>query len=198
MVATLKKYWIYIVSFLFVALNGFLVAQEFYYLAVLPFVMAIVFMAFFKLDKLMLFIVFATPLSINLEELDIGGVGMYLPTEPLMFGVMLLFFMKLIYDQRFDSKIIKHPVTLAILLNLIWLVITSITSEIPLVSFKFILARLWFVVCFYFIGTQLFKNLDTIKRYFWCYLIPLTVVIFYAVIRLSSYGFEEQPAHWVM
>lgn len=155
-------------------------------------------MAFFKLDKLMWFIVFATPLSLNIEELEIGGIGMYLPTEPLMFGVMILFFLKLIYERNYDSKIIKHPVTIAIIINLVWIIITSLTSEMPIVSFKFLLARLWFVVCFYFIGIQLFKVKNNYKIFYWAYIIPLTFVIIYAVIRLAGYGFEEQPAHWVM
>ncbi len=155
-------------------------------------------MAFFKLDKLMWFIVFATPLSLNIEELEIGGVGMYLPTEPLMFGVMLLFFLKLLYEKSYDASIIKHPVTIAVIINLVWLTITCLTSEMPLVSFKFLLARLWFVVCFYLIGIQLFKNKNNYKIFYWAYIIPLTGVIIYAVIRLAGYGFEEQPAHWVM
>ena len=63
--------------------------MEWYYLALLPFVLVLIFMAFFNLDKLMWLVVFCTPLSLNLEELEIGGIGMYLPTEPLMFGIML-------------------------------------------------------------------------------------------------------------
>ena len=143
-------------------------------------------------------IVFVTPLSIKFEELEIGGVGMYLPTEPLMFGIMLLFFFKLIYSPNVNKKILYHPVTLAVIINLIWIFITAITSEMILVSFKFLLARLWFVVCFYFIAVQLFRKENNYKVFYWAYIIPLTFVIVYSVIRLSTYGFEEKPAHWVM
>jgi O-antigen ligase len=175
-----------------------LVANEFYYLAILPFVLAIVFMAFFNLDKLMWFIVFSTPLSINLEELEVGGIGMYLPTEPLMFGVMLLFFLKLISEKSYDINILKHPVTIIILLQLFWISFTSITSEMPIVSFKFLLSRLWFVVCFYFMGTQLFVKKSSYKIFYWCYLTPLIFVILYTIIRSASYGFDEKSAHWLM
>ena len=198
MLKALKTYWIYIFSFIFIGLNSYLVIQEFYYLALLPCTLALVFMAFFKFDKLMWFIVFATPLSINLEELDVGGIGMYIPTEPLMFGVMILFFFKLMHEKRFDSNIIKHPITLAILINIVWIAITSLTSEMPIVSLKFLLARVWFVVCFYFIATQLFIVKDNYKKFIWAYVIGLTGVIFYAVIHLSTYNFDHKPAHWVM
>ena len=146
----------------------------------------------------MWFIVFATPLSLNLEELEMGGVGMYLPTEPLMFGVMILFLLKSIYHSKIDPKIVYHPVSLAIFLNLTWIFITSITSEMPIISFKFFLARLWFVVCFYFIGIKMFKNIKSRRIFLWAYIIPLSGVIIYSAIRLASYGFEEEPAHWVM
>jgi putative inorganic carbon (HCO3(-)) transporter len=195
---TLKTYWIYIFSFVFIILNSYLVVKEFYYLALVPCALSLVFMAFFRLDNLMWFIVFCTPLSINLEELDIGGIGMYIPTEPLMFGVMLLFFFKLLLEKKFDSNIIKHPITLAILGNLVWLTITSVTSEMPVVSFKFLLARVWFIVCFYFIATQLFREKKNYKKFIWAYVVSLTGVIFYAIIHLSMYNFDQKPAHWVM
>lgn len=198
MVKLFKTYWIYLFSFLFIALNSYLVINEFYYLAAIPFALVLVFMAFFRLEQLMWFIVFTTPLSLNIEELSVGGIGMYLPTEPLMFGVMLLYFLKLFQSTKFDVKVILHPVSLAILFNLFWLLITSITSEMPVVSFKFLLARLWFIVCFYFLAIQLFKTKRNYRTFFWAYLIPLSFVIIYSVIRLAGYGFQEKPAHWVM
>lgn len=146
----------------------------------------------------MWFIVFATPLSFNLEIGGHGGIGMYLPTDPLMFGVMILFFFKLFYHKRYDINVFKHPVTIAIVINLIWLLFTSITSSMPVVSFKFLLARMWFVVSFYFLATQLFKNYKNYKIYFWAYIIPLIAVIFFSVIRLSIYSFDEKASHWVM
>lgn len=198
MVKALKPYLVYIFSFLFIAINSFLIAKEFYFLSLIPFALAIFYLALFDIEKLMWFIVFTTPISMNLEDLDFGGIGMYLPTEPLMFGVMILFFLKLIADKKFDSKIINHPVTLVISAQLFWILFTSITSEMPVVSLKFLLSRMWFVVCFYFIGTQLFYKLSNYKIFFWSYIIPLSGVIIYAVIRLATYSFDEKAAHWVM
>lgn len=169
-----------------------------YYFAAIPFALTLVFMAFFQLEKLMWFIVFTTPLSLNLEELAVGGIGMYLPTEPLMFGVMILYLLRLLQQTDLDKKLIYHPVTIAISFNLAWTFITSLTSEMPVVSFKFLLARLWFVVCFYFLATQIFKKADNYKKFFWAYLIPLSFVVIYSVIRLAGFNFEEKPAHWVM
>lgn len=198
MLKLIKSYWVYLFSFLFIALNSYLVINEFYYFSLVPFALVLIFMAFFQLEKLMWFVVFATPLSLNLEEISVGGIGMYLPTEPLMFGIMLLYFFRLLQNVEFNKKLAYHPVSLAISLNLIWIFITSLTSEMPVVSFKFLLARLWFVVCFYYLATLLFKKAKNYRVFFWAYLIPLTFVIIYSVIRLAGYDFQEKPAHWVM
>ena len=159
-----KKYWFLIAALCFIVINSFLIANEFYYFSLLPVVLLIIYAAFFSLDKLMWFIVFFTPLSINLEKLDLGGIGMYLPTEPLMFGIMILFFLKLLYVKQFDKQVLTHPITLVIFFQLGWIFITSFTSELPVVSFKYLVSRMWFVVCFYFIATQLFKDFNNIKN----------------------------------
>lgn len=175
-----------------------LIVNEFYYLAVLPAALAIIFLAFFNVEKLMWFIVFTTPLSLNLEELSLGGIGMYLPTEPLMFGIMILFFLKLINDKGFDNRILKHPVTMALFIYLAWMFLTVLTSSMPIVSLKFLISRLWFIVCFYFIGTQLFLKISNYRTFFWAYLIPFCGVIVYASLRLASYNFDDKAAHWAM
>lgn len=198
MIRILNAYWIYLASFLFIALNSYLFYINFTYLALLPLGIALIFMAFFHIEKLMWFIIFATPLSFVLEIGGHGGIGMSLPTDPLMFGVMLLFLFKLIYHKSYDKKIVKHPVTIAIVVYLLWIFITSITSTMPVVSFKFFVAKLWFIVCFYFITTKLFAKFNNYKTYFWAYIIPLIGVIIYSVIRLSLYSFDEKASHWVM
>ncbi len=126
------------------------------------------------------------------------GVGVSVPTEPLMLGVLLIFFLKLFYENTVDRKLLRHPVTIAILINLGWILITSLTSELPLVSFKFLLARLWFVVPFYFIIIKLYKNYKNISKFMWFYIIPLSVVILYSLYNHSLTGFEEDPGHRVM
>ncbi|MEM9022647.1 MAG: O-antigen ligase family protein [Bacteroidota bacterium] len=192
-----KLRWIYGISGFFIALTAVFTYLEFYWFLLLPLVLLIVGMALFSLDKLLLLIVFCTPLSVSLEDMQFG-LGIILPTEPLMFGVLVIFLIRLWYDQRFDIKILKHPITISMMVNLFWILITSFTSEMPLVSFKFLLSRLWFVVSCYFLATQLFRNPANINRYFAMYLVPLGLVISYTVVRHAMYGFEEKPAHWVM
>ncbi|MGD1845293.1 MAG: O-antigen ligase family protein [Salibacteraceae bacterium] len=192
-----KLRWIYGFGLGFIAVLGLCLFLEFFWVWAIPAALVIIWMALFRLDWLLLLIVFATPLSLNLEKIAFG-LGIILPTEPLMFGAMLIFLIRLWYDHKFDWKIISHPITVAILFNLGWILMTSITSEMPVVSFKFLLSRMWFVITGYFMATQLFLHRKNIRRFLWIYAVPLCIVVVFTVIRHATFGFEEKPAHWVM
>src|SRR5690606_19309171 len=129
---------------------------------------------------------------------DFGGIGMFVPTEPLMFGVMVIFFLRLLIDRHFDPSVSKHPISLIIYVLLLWIGITTLTSTMPLVSLKYLLSRLWFIVTFYFIVSQLFVKVKNIRLFFWLLIIPMSIVAIYTFIHHSMYNFEERPAHWVM
>lgn len=187
----------YAISISFILINAVCTYLEFYYFNLIPAALLIALFALFSLDKLILFVVFLTPLAINLQDLD-GGVGLSLPTEPIIFGIMLLFIVKQLYKKTIDTAVMNHPITILIIINLIWIFITSITSEIPVVSFKFLISRLWFVIVFYFLATQLFKDFSNIKKFFWLYIISFTVVIFYTLYNHYLRGFAEEPANYVM
>lgn len=192
-----KLIWIYVISAIFIALNIYFMVKEFYWLSLLPVVLIILLLFFFALDKLLYIITFCTPLAINIMDFD-DRISLSLPTEPLLLGVLLFFIIKLLFERNYDFKVLKHPVTIVILINLFWMFITSLTSEMPLVSFKYLIARLWFVVPFYFVAVILFKNMNSIKILSWLYAIPLSIVIIYSTYNLFLWGFDEQAAHWVM
>jgi O-antigen ligase len=181
----------------FIAVNIVLILNEFYWSLLLPLVVAVLLMYIFALDKLILLITFLTPLAVVLRDLDVG-IGVSLPTEPLMFGVLVIFVLKLFSGFQYEKKALLHPISITIFISLSWLLITSFTSEMPIVSIKFFLSRLWFVVPFFFVGIILFKKFDNIRKFVWFYMISLIGVIFYTLINHSQYGFDEETGHWVM
>jgi putative inorganic carbon (hco3(-)) transporter len=190
--------WFFTASALFIVLMSICLYLEFYYIAMLPIVLLMMWTSIYKLEFIFFAIVFFTPLSINLEEMKLGGIGMYLPTEPLLFGVLILFIFKLISGRSIDYRIFRHPISYIIYAYFGWMLLTTITSEMPLVSLKFIVARMWFVASFYFIAAHLFQQIDFIKKYIYLYIFPLLGVIIYTIIRHSQYGFDKVSAHWVM
>ncbi len=188
---------LYLLSVIFIGLNCYLVYRQTYWLLMLPVLLVILYLYFYALDVILLLIAFLTPIALNITQFEFN-VGISLPSEPLLFGVLVLFFVKLIYDNTTDRRIWKHPMTIIIGLQLMWMLIACITSTLPLVSFKYLLARLWFVIPFYVLGIHLFSNMSNIRKFIWAYTIPLVGVIFYTTYNHSLWGFEEQAGHWVM
>ena len=190
-----KTFIVYLTAILFVITNALFVINENYFFNALPFVMVIVFMALFSLDKLLYLIIFITPLSISISEL-IPGISndISLPVEPLLFGVLLILIFKLIFDKSFDKRILYHPISIAIYFNLLWIFITSLTSTMPVVSIKFFLSRLWFLASYYFLAAHLFKEKKNIYKYIWLYIGSFVLVVFYTLYQHSKYGFFDQKA----
>ncbi len=193
-----ERKWLYVASALYLALMAIGIWAEVPYVFLIPVALVVTWSALFQLNLLWFTIVFFTPLSINLEQMELGGIGMSLPTEPLLAGVLILFLFKLLSGKSIDKKIFTHPISYLIYAYLLWMALTSITSEMPIVSIKFLLTRLWFIVSFYFIATHLFRDEKNIKRYYLLYLFPLLIVVIYTVTRHSFYGFDKTSAHWVM
>ncbi len=166
----------------------------------LPVVLGILLLAVFSFDKIIFLIVFFTPLSLPLSEIAPGlNFDMYLPTEPLLFGSLILFLIKVLHERSFDRKILLHPVSLAVGLNLAWLLLTCITSTMPMVSVKFLLSRTWFIVGLYLLPIVIFSKGKNFERYVWFYIIPLAIVIFYSTFRHLGYGlWDKQAAHFVV
>jgi len=182
---------------LMAVLNVLIIVSQVYWLLLVPVALLILALVFLALDKVLYFIIFSTPLSIFYLHPDLH-VGFTLPTEPLLFGIMLLFFAKLIYRGNFDLKIVKHPISLVLIMSLFWMLVTTITSEMPLVSVKYFLSRLWFVTVFFYFMSQLFKDPKKVYLFFWLYLIPLSAVVIYTVVVHAQWGFTKDASVWVM
>jgi len=166
---------------------------------IIPFVLIVIYVAFYHFDKLFMALVFFTPLSVNIEEFVSGGVGLFLPTEPILFGMLLLIVLNQLKKNRFELAILTHPISIVIILQLIWITITAITSELPLVSFKFLLTKLWFFIPIYFYGILFFKKDEkNISTFIWLFVSALSIVVVYTLTNHAINGFDEASGHWVM
>ncbi|MCX6270201.1 MAG: O-antigen ligase family protein [Bacteroidetes bacterium] len=197
MIDQIKLRWVYLVSILFILANAYLVYKEYYWGFIIPVVLLLIILYIYSLDKVLLIIVFATPLAVIYRDPEYGA-GISLPTEPLLAGILLVFLLRELYLHDFDKRVWKHPLSLVIIFNLFWMLVTTFTSENIVVSLKFFLARLWFVIPCYFVISQFFKEKKNIHLFIWFYVIPLIGVVFYTIYNHSLWGFEEDPGHWVM
>ena len=193
-----KIAWLYVIAAIFVAVGLFFVVKKNTYLFFgLPVVLGVLLLYIFSLDKVLLLTAFTVPLSVNLKALE-SGLAISLPAEPLLMGILVLFIAKLLYDGQYDRRISRHPIAIVIYCMFAWMAVTTITSEMPVVSLKFMLSRLWFVVPSFFLCAILFKDPKNIHRFIWLYIASLCIVCIYTIIHHAQFGFDGDSAHWVM
>jgi O-antigen ligase len=186
-------YWLWAIALTFVLINAVFIAYEVYFVPLVPVVLLIILVAFTRLDYLLLSIVFFVPFSLQLSYFVEGiGVDLYLPTEPMLGLLLLVYVLRYLGGFRTDLPVLRHPVTLAIYFNLAWMAVTIISSSDPLVSLKFFVSRLWFIAGFYFVAIEIFRKRGNLTRYVWLYIASFSVVMLYTLIRHSGYGLDNQ------
>ncbi|PTM12393.1 MAG: hypothetical protein DA445_08845, partial [Bacteroidetes bacterium] len=171
---------------------------EQWYAFLIPPALFVVWLTLYRLDWAMWFVVLATPLSVTLEDLT-GGSGLSVPTEPLLVLITFITLVKMFFFSEYDKRILRHPISIAIYFYLAWMGLTSITSELPLVSLKQWVSRIWFIVPYYFVLAHLFLKNDRNKEIFlWLFLVPLVAATIYTLFVHSQYGFTKKTSTWVM
>lgn len=168
---------------------------EYYVYLLIPVILLFVIILLFKVNIAPFLIAFATPLSVTFT---VKEMAISLPSEPLLIFVMLLFLCHLFFTKRYDKKVLSHPISITIYISLTWTLITALFSENIMVSLKYLLSQLWFIIPCYFVLIPLFKNLKSIRNFFLCYVIPLSVIAIVCIFLLSTENFALSYAHYVM
>lgn len=104
-----------------------------------------------------------------------SGLSADLPNEPLMWGMTVCYFLFL---AAFPKKIwipYKNPVTLVLILHLLWTLISVVTAERQGVATKFFLAKIWYVIPFYFMPFIFLKEKKDVKKGI-LYIISFTMI----------------------
>ena len=165
-------------------------------MALVPLALLVVWLFYVRLETGLLLMVLLTPFAINVALLP--GMELSMPVEPMMILFSFFFLFRILVDDNYDLRILRHPVTLLLLASLAWWVVTSCTSRLPWVSFKHLLSRLWFVIPFYFAAVQIFRNRERIGQFYWAYAIGLGIVILIATGKTLGNFSDLQTLHRVM
>jgi O-antigen ligase len=143
---------------------------------------------------------FIIPFSIELRDIipEIG-FGFSLPAELMLAGMTVVFLLKIVLDNSFPLIITKHKISLALVFYLFWIFTTSIVSTLPIVSFKFFAAKLWFILPAYFLFAQyLKKNIRSAVIFFLCYAVGLAIVACITTYRHIGMSDFRNVAHWIV
>jgi O-antigen ligase len=192
-----NNYFIFVSSLVFLSLSVFFIWIDLFWLCLFPIGLLGVYSAIYHTRLVFLSLAFLTPLSVNIEEYT-NGLGLFLPTEPFFFGLMLLILFFEFRKRTIPKEILNHPIVLAAGLYISCLLITSITSSNPLISFKFLLSKLWFIIPMLLLAPLFFADRKTIYWFVFLFVLGTFLTSIYTIIHHSLYDFGEKEGHWVM
>lgn len=185
------------VGLIYVGLSLLLFSKEEFWVIALPAAIATSMLFFFDSRKVLLIAFVITPLSFRVL-FDNLGFSVNIPGEPLVLMLMAFFLFKLILNRKVDKEVFGHPITIVLLVNLLWLLFTSITSEMPVVSIKFFLSRFWYVGVFFFFTLWLLKTYPANRHLIFYYAIPLALVVLYITYLHGQWNFDRRAGTWLV
>ncbi|MEM9931261.1 MAG: O-antigen ligase family protein, partial [Bacteroidota bacterium] len=172
-------------------------ASGYYFLAGIPVLVIGAYLAIVDFRPIYWLLLMMIPIST--EVALPGGFGTDLPTEPLIVTLMLIFgFFLLRHQRQLSTDILRHPVTLVLLLHLAWTLVTTITSDLPFVSIKFLLAKIWYIVTFFLLTAYLIRDEADFRRLFWIFFWPFMLMVTVIVLRHALLGFSFMGIHSIM
>lgn len=174
---------------------GILFEQTLFFLIPFVFVGA----AFIIWDYRILYILFLLTIPFSVEIYLPNGLGTDLPSEPIMLaitGIAIILFIRKIKDV--DYSYLYNPITIFLILHLCWIGITAIGADYPIVSMKYWLAKIWYVVPFFFMPFKLIKSHEESKKAIYLLLVPLMVAVIWVLIRHAGHGFSFRTSNEVV
>ena len=175
---------------LFVAASLYAIKIDVPYIHFLPVILIGGFISVKDFSLLFYFLIAALPLSF---EFSVGGSSLSMPTEPLMMALLGVSLVLLIQNRLQQNEEWKHLLVLLILAHIALLCLNMVLSPNHVLSFKYLLTKLWYYAAFVFIPILILKQEGIYKKLFWLIFIPLMLSVCYTVARhaLKSFGFDE-------
>lgn len=179
-------FWVFgvvVLLSIFIALT-----TELYLVVAMPAVLIILYLSIVDFKQIYYITLFFLPITMEIELP--GGFGSDIPTEPLVVGLMLIFILKSLQDKHWKWRaILRHPLIWILLLHYFWILITTLLSDLFIVSLKYLLAKTWYIVVYVFLTLQIVKREHDIKKIFWLVFFPLLLGSLYVIYKFRAYGF---------
>ena len=146
-------------------------------------------------ELLLYSVILFVPLSIK-SDLP-GGFSISVPSE--LIAVIIISYFVIYPDtiRQTDKRIYTHPVFLSLTALMIWLLITSTISSVPLVSFKRTIIQILYLLVFFFLFFTKFTTPSRIVKFYVFYAIGMIIPILNGMIWHSQYNFNPQASYYM-
>ena len=146
-----------------------------------------------KKQNLYKMLFFFIPLSVSVDV--VGESQMQLPTEPLigMLTILTLFYWIKLKNEL--SALFKNPIVIVLFIELAWMVICSLMSELKVVSFKYTLVRFSYIITFFLLGFFWLKYEMKPYLFYLIYAVGMILPIINGFIFHSKLDFTQKTAY---
>jgi O-antigen ligase len=169
----------------------------------IPALLLVVFLAITDYRSLFFLLLAALPFSVEYQFPN--GFGTDLPTEPLTVGLMLIYFLTLFQQKMLKkgeilrgSLFFKHPISLMLIVGLTWATVATLSAVDTTIATKYMLAKIWYIVTFYYLTGAMLQKRHDVKRFVWTIFIPLSISVSITIIRHALIGFSFSEVNYIM
>lgn len=145
---------------------------------------------FVKVERILDLCVLFAPLSIPFL-LPFINTRISVPTELLCAIAIIVFLIKILVGLSFKKDLIRHPITILLLLDIVWTFFSAMLSSDIEVSLKRFIIKLTFVFVFYFLFANYYTTYSKKHKIFMLYAIALLIPIANAILVNVKYGFGQ-------
>lgn len=137
------------------------------------------------------------PLS---TELNITpSLGLDFPDEPLLLLLTGIIIIQLLHQPRWFPDVVKyHTLFWVVVLYFFWLLISCGWSVEPLLSVKYILAKIWYILPLVLLPPVLLRSELQLRRMAYCLLLPMLAVVLITLVRHAAHGFSFETINKVL
>lgn len=135
---------------------------------------------------------FLIPVSFFVET---NGVRLDFPSELLTGLLTFVFLLHAVRKPVLLKKVLSHPVTWLLFIELGWMIVASLSSTLPAVSLKRCIVRFCFLAVFYLLGAHWFEDRKKRAWFFILYAAGAVVPVIYAIAKHAHYDFNTEVAY---
>ncbi len=118
-------------------------------------------------------------------------LGFDFPDELLLLLLTGLAVIKTIHQPSWLPRAFgKSDLFMLVVVQLVWIIVTCLFSVEPLLSVKYLLAKIWYILPFVVLPQVILTSKQNIGKLAICLLVPMLFVVIQALIRHSAYHFS--------
>lgn len=137
------------------------------------------------------------PLSTELNVTP--SLGLDFPDEPLLMLLTGIVFIQLLHEPHWFPDSVKfHPLFFILTVYFLWLILTCCYSAEPLLSVKYILAKIWYIIPLVVLPAVLLRSKHYFVRLASCLLWPMLLVVVVTLLRHAVFGFSFEKINKVL